>query len=116
MILPSALRVAATGRECQEELSRAVLDFVLDVGRLVEPTKRREHAEAPLRQDIRRNPRQLAVQLRGFQRSKGRSWWKRRRVCHAPVGMEYCAALMGPAAPHGQGEIERRHFALNPRC
>ena len=79
MILPRTRCVVRHRAENvkKEELSRVVLDFVFDVGRLVEPDRRREHAEALLRQDIRRNPRDaLAAANLGF-RSRRTSWWKR---------------------------------------
>jgi hypothetical protein len=118
MILPRTRCVVRHRAENikKEELSRVILDFVFDVGRLIEPDLRREHTEALLRQDICDNPRDaMAAANLGFlllQREElvEAEKWLRHALC-----MEYSLPDGGRRVRMELREIERRHFALNPQ-
>jgi len=118
MILPRTRCVVRHRAENvkKEELSRVVLDFVFDVGRLVEPDRRREHAEALLRQDIRRNPRDaLAAANLGFLLIQKDELVEAEKWLRHALSMEYSLPDGGRSVRMELREIERRHFALNPQ-
>ncbi len=118
MILPRTRCVVRHRAENvkKEELSRVVLDFVFDVGRLVEPDRRREHAEALLRQDIRRNPRDaLAAANLGFLLIQKDELVEAEKWLRHALRMEYSLPDGGRRVRMELREIERRHFALNPQ-
>lgn len=117
MILPRTRCVVRHRAEHvkKEDLQRVILDFVFDVGRLVEPGRYREYVETSLRQDVSNNPRDAlaAANLGYLLIQKGQTEEAEKWLRHA-VSMEESLPDGGRHARMKLREIERRHSTLNP--